>query len=313
MRRLATAVVVGGIVLLALLAVADAFRGSSVESAAPGATSTIHPRGKPTLTGILRRDQIAGQLIYSDQECILHSLVLPGMVDEIVRHENGQGVFHFCRFTIAAGRFTSEPPRADPRTARRPGGGVTSFRNGEILLAGREALYSQADLRQIARRHPNIGGLGPGVSFRVSVTDLTWLDHRHLVASLRIRVPAVEPQYLAVLLNGKTVVSLATRFGQPLTNWVVSPAGSLAASEDGTIMSRTGGSTDPPRNLPDGRAVAFSPDEQWLAYVTSNSVYLIGTPRNSEPGRVIRLAVPAQDLIWEPAGAGATDTSTTAR
>jgi hypothetical protein len=40
--------------------------------------------------------------------------------------------------------------------------------------------------------------------------------------------------------------------------------------------------------------------------VNGRSIFLIATPRNSEPGRLIRLPVPAQDLTWEPAGPGAT-------
>ena len=67
---------------------------------------------------------------------------------------------------------------------------------------------------------------------------------------------------------------------------------------NGTIMGWDGESRDPPIGLPAGRAVAFSPDERWLAYVTGRSIYLLGTPANDEPGRVIRLAVPARDLVW---------------
>jgi hypothetical protein len=93
----------------------------------------------------------------------------------------------------------------------------------------------------------------------------------------------------------------------------VSAAGNYAAAEDGTTVTRDGDFTDPPDNLPSGRAVAFSPDEQWLAYTTGVSIYLIGTPRNSEPGRIVQLPIAAKDLVWEPAGAPTTGTTTAVR
>jgi hypothetical protein len=133
----------------------------------------------------------------------------------------------------------------------------------------------------------------------VHATDLAWLDEDHVVISLEIHISSVETQYLAALFEGKKVVGLATRFGRPVQNWIVSQAGSFAASEDGTIVARDGGSVDPPRNLLGARAVAFSPDEQWLVYVTGASVYLVGTPRNSQPGRRIGIPLRAEDLAWQ--------------
>jgi len=159
-----------------------------------------------------------------------------------------------------------------------------------------------------------IAGVGAesGVRIFVHATDLAWLDEEHLVASLEIRSRFAEFQYATVLFDGKAVVGFTTSFGGLLRGWVVSPTGSFAAAENGTIVARDGDFTEPPRNLPTGRAVAFSPDEQWLAYATGVSIYLIGTPRNSSPGRIIRLPVPAQDLVWEPGGP-TIDTTTTAR
>ena len=133
-----------------------------------------------------------------------------------------------------------------------------------------------------------------------------------VVTTLEIRVPNFFDESLAVLFSGKEVIAVAGNRGSGPGNWVVSPAGSFAASENGIIVRRDGGSVDPPQNLPGGRAVAFSPDDQWLAYVTSASIYLIGTPQNSEPGRIIRLPLGAQDLVWEPAGV-TTGTSTVVR
>jgi hypothetical protein len=339
MRRWTTVLIVGAVLAVAVIAAADALRGR--DETKPSATPPTITRARPpTLLELLRREVIAGAVLYSDQNCRLHSLLLPRMVDDVVREERGAEIFR-CRFGVGGGRILEEgevmsPDRssiarcrgghidvwdAESGTGRRsirgcppawrPDGRLTYPLGGAIFEDGRP-LFTSRELRAAARAHPNIAGLGEDVPIFAHATELAWLDEEHLVASLEIRVANVEPQFLAVVFDGKAIVGVAIRFGQPLSGWLVSDAGTYAASEDGTIVKRDGGSVDPPRNLPTGRAVAFSPDEQWLAYATGMSIYLIGTPRNSSPGRIIRLPVQAQDLIWEPAGP-TIDTTTTAR
>jgi hypothetical protein len=326
MRRWSTALIVVGVAALAVLAAADALRGND-EPTAPVASPTITRPRPQTLRELLRREEIAGFVVYSDQDCLLHSLLLPQLEDDVVREEGGAGVL-YCRFGMTGGRMLEEgevmsPDRSSIARCRagrvvvrdaqsdlerqdvagcppawRPDGALTYPRGNAILQDGRP-LFTARELRRAARLHPNVAGVGAGIPIFAHATDLAWLDEDHLVATLEIRVQGVEPLNLAVLFDGKAVVAVATNRGQGLGNWVVSSQGAYAASEDGTIVSRDGGSTDPPANLPDGTAVAFSPDERWLAYVTAASVYLIGTPRNSEPARIIRLPVRAQDLVWE--------------
>jgi hypothetical protein len=326
MRRWSTALVVVAVAAVAVFAAADALRGHDEPKASAPAPTMTRPE-PPTLHELLRRTDIIGFVVYSDHDCRLHSLLLPGMEDDVVREEGGSAVIH-CRFEAAGGRILEEdevmsPDRSSIARCRggtievraanngivarsirgcppawRPDGRLTYPRGGAIFQEGRP-LFTARELRRAARLHPNVARVGAGIPIFAHATDLAWLDEHRLVATLEIRVRGVEPQNLAVLFDGKGVVGLATNRGRGLGNWTVSAAGSYAASEDGTIVSRDGGSTDPPRNLPDGRAVAFSPDERWLAYATNASVYLIGTPRNSEPGRIIRLPVPAQDLVWE--------------
>ena len=343
MRRWTTPLIVAAVVLVALLAAADALRGRSEPSVAEK-TPTITRASPPTLRDMLRREAVNGFVVYSDGDCVLHSLLLPRMLDEVVR-EDGGALFRLCRFGVGGGRYLSDSqlPSPDGRfvaecqagriavwelesgiprqslrgcpPAWRPDGRLT-YPLGDRIMEGDRILYTAADLRAAARRHPNIAGLGPesGVRIFVHATDLAWLDEKHLVASLEIRSRFAEFQYATVLFDGKAVVGFTTSFGGLLEGWVVSPTGSFAAAENGTIVARDGDFTEPPRNLPTGRAVAFSPDDQWFAYVTGISAYLIGTPRNSEPGRIIRLPIEAQDIVWEPSGAGASiDTTTTVR
>jgi hypothetical protein len=326
MRRLSTALVVVAVAALAVFAAADALRGDD-ELKAPAASPTSTRPKSPTLRETLRGQGVSGQILYSDQDCILHSLVLPQMVDDVVRRENGAGALHHCRFSVAGGRFRDDDELMSPdgqlvarcraghvevfiesgerrlshvpgcAPAWHPDNGLTYARNGEILLGGGVALISKRELRRIARRHPNVGGLGAGVPFRVRVLALAWLDEAHLAASLRVDIESVEPQHFVVLLNGDRVVALVADFRGPIRELVVSPTGSFLADDRGTVVTKQGRSYPLLEGIPRPSTVAFSPDEGWLAVATGVSVYLVGTPRNL--GRVIRLPVRAQDLVWE--------------
>jgi hypothetical protein len=339
LRRFVTPLLVAGILLLGVLAAADALRGDGESKistrARPAATST-----RPlTLRETLAAQRIAGILVYSDADCRLHSLVLPTLLDQVTRSDRG-GPVRFCRFSDAGGRFTG------PGVVESPGGGEVAscdsgritvrdsssrkalrsfagcapawhpngqltYARGEEVLEDARVLYSRAELHRIARHHPNVAGLGQGIPFRVRVLGLAWLNRKLLAASLQVDIESVEPQYFVVLLDGDRILALDAPFGRPARKLVVSPGGAFVAEDNGTLLSRQGRSYDRLEGIPPPRAVVFSPDDGWLAMATGTSVYLVGTPRNL--GRVIRLPIPAQDLVWEPAGAGATDTSTTVR
>jgi hypothetical protein len=262
------------------------------------------------------------------------------MIDDVVRRDNGGGASRYCRFSVAGGRFRDDDELMSPdgqliarcraghvevfiasgerRLSRvpgcapawRPDGGLTYARNGEIVLGGRVVLISTGELQRIARHHPNVAGLGPDVPYRVRVLAVVWLDQAHLAASLRVDIESVEPQYFVVLLDGDRVVALVADFRGSIRDLVVSPAGSFLADDRGTVVTKQGRSYPLLEGIPRPKAVAFSPDEGWLAVATGASVYLVGTPTNL--GRVIRLPVPAQDLVWE-LGGPTIDTTTTAR
>jgi hypothetical protein len=284
------------------------------------------------LEDILRREAVTGFVVYSDPDCVLHSLLLPRMLDEVVRTDANEPL-RMCRFSSGRGRYLPEGQLGSPdgklvaecqggriavwelesgipkRSLRgcppawRPDGRLT-YPQGDRIMEGSRVLFSAADLRAAARLQPNIHDLSGDFRIFAHATDLAWLDETHMVTTLEIRVPNFFDESLAVLFSGKEVTAVAGNRGSGPGNWVVSPAGSFAAAENGIIVRRDGGSVDPSQNLPGGRAVAFSPDERWLAYVTSASIYLIGTPGNSEPGRIIRLPVGAQDLVWEAVSRG---------
>jgi hypothetical protein len=329
-----TPLIVAGVVALGVLAAADALRGRSEPQVTAESTPTVtRPVPPPTLPEMLRREAITGFVTYTDQGCVLHALILPRMIDDVVRTETNEP-FELCRFTEGGGRYLDEGevPSPDGRfvarcrdqgivivselesgiqkrafrgcpPAWRPDGRLT-YAQGDHIMEGSRVLYSAAELRAAVRMHPAIADLSKRVRIFTHATDLAWLDERRLIVSLEVIVPDGPTMYPSVLFDGKAIVGFPSHFGGPLRNWVISPAGSFAAAEDGTLVARDGDITTLPTNLPDGRAVAFSPDEQWLVYVTETSTYLVGTPRNSDPGRIIRLPIPAQDLSWDAISRG---------
>jgi hypothetical protein len=329
-RRLTTVLVTAAVALIGVLATADALRDHEPETGPPPrAESTTTLALLPSLVEILRAEEVIGAMLYSDDRCRLHSLVLPELVDEPVRGEDAGPVVH-CRFEAGGGHLLREGDHISPNNRfvarctdgrievreltsgivrRRIEGCAPSWRPdfGHRLMWAREGtIYDEgepsvtmADLRHAAHRHPTLHGIAPDIPVRVRVHDLAALDNGRLVASLEVNVPFVGDIYESVLWDGRAVIGVTSNFGGLVRDWVSSRSGGYAASANGTIMALDGETTDPPDGLPAGRAVAFSPDERWLAYVTGRNVYLIGTAANDEPGRVIRVPVPARDLVWQ--------------
>jgi hypothetical protein len=340
MRRWSTALVVGAVVMLAVLAVADAVRDDGeVQTSLAGATTT---RTKPpTLREELHREALTGLITYSDEQCQLHSLLLPRLEDNVVREEGTGAPVQRCRFGVGGGRFLEDDEVISPdRTliARcraghlevldaltgnvrsrlrgcvptwRPDGALTYVRDGRVLAGGR-LLLSRTDLRRAANRHPNVRGVVPDYPVSIHVAALAWFDERRLAATLRIRILGVETQHLLVVFQGHRATASSVRFSGPFGALVTSPAGSYVADEGGTIMARNGVATDVAEGLPRGRAVAFSPDDRWILLVTRGSIYLVATPANEAAIRTLRLPVAAGDATWEPGGP-TIDTTTTAR
>ena len=86
--------------ILAALALADALRpeGEAGPASRRRRATTTRP-GPPTLLDTLRDEAVSGFVLYSDRDCRLHSLLLPRMIDDVVRDEGGADVFH-CRFDV---------------------------------------------------------------------------------------------------------------------------------------------------------------------------------------------------------------------
>jgi hypothetical protein len=341
MRRFATAAVVGGIVLLAALAAADAFRGSGTERAVPETSSTIHPRGRSTLAGTLRRDQISGQLIYSDFLCRLRVALLPSLHREPVLAEKNGAQLTGCNFSYAAGHFLEgkvATTRDGATIARCIGQRVvvrnvetnvvlarttgcpiawrpfpdgrsqlTRFEDGAIL-ADHHVLVSQAMLRDEARHQANLAGLDRALPLHVSVREFAWLDEHKMVAVLRAAAPGIEPEQMLALVDRGNVIGLSSLFGGLIRHLVVSPNRGYAAVEPGVLMRADGRSWALPRTPGVLHVFTFSPDDHWLAVGTRASVFVVSVTdieRNEPAPRIDRVPILATDLVWEAGGVSA--------
>jgi hypothetical protein len=290
--------VVAAIGLLAALAVADALRPdakSNPTAASATAALATAPTKPPTLLETLRSEAVSGFVLYSDPDCRLHSLLLPRMVDEVIRDEDGSDVFR-CRFHVERGRIVAgqSDDAAEGLAAR----------GGEVV-DGDRVLLSQADLARAAKRNATVAGLSRQFPLQVSVTSLGRLAAGSVAVGLRATMRGVNrPLYLAPIFRGKEIRSMATSSTGPYRDFFASADGALIGADNGTVFTRTGRTFDPPQDLPAGHAVAFSPDDRWIAWVNGSSLFLVGSQTGDQPARIIRLPIPARDLVWEPITSG---------
>lgn len=339
MRRSATSLVVGGVVVLGVLAAADALRsGGDERTSSLEPTTTLHPRGRPKPAGTLRRDAISGQLVYSDLLCRLRTIILPSLQRDQVLAENGSDLAQ-CNFIIGAGRLLPAGSQVAPddRTVARCRGGravvrdevtdsvlagakgcpvawrpfpdgrsqLTSVRGGEIVADG-NVLVSHSELVAVARRNPLLVGLAPEIRPRVRISELAWLDQERVAVILDITVPHSQSAEMLALLDRDRPIGLDTRFEGPMRGLVVSPHSNYLATEPGTVMDAHGRSWELPRKLGAISVFGFSPDERWLAVGTRSSVYLVSVvdlERNEPQPRIDRVPILATHLVWEEGGA----------
>lgn len=322
MRRWSTWLVLGTVCVLALVAVADVLRHSS-SSETPQPTTTVQ-----SLRDELRDEGIEGLVVYSDPDCVVHSLLLPALERNDVLTEEGEPL-RMCEFAAAGGRFLAPGETLSPSReliARCRGGqvevvdassgeerevvsgcapawhpdGCLSVVRGGAVLCGERQVLSERELRSIAVFHPNVSDAAPEAILSVTPTALAWLDPNLLALALTITLRGVEPQYMFVLTEGGRVLGWSVRFGGPVRNLEVSPRGSMVSAERFILMARDGDELTLPSPLV-GEVIGWSPDDRWVAVSGQASVYLVRALHlravNPTP-RTIRLPIAARSLVW---------------
>jgi len=288
--------------VVATAAVVDAVpKKSPRRNHAPAAARSIDIAGRPKLGDALRAHGASGTLYVVDRRCELHAFVLPALRQVPAPRSGGctalvsrptpppgwslwpsnARLAAWCdhgRVLVAAATGAALPLIGGCAPAWRPDGSITYIRRGAVVQFPRtgraQEVLSAAQLRAALGRGwraERIAWLGP--------------DRLALAASDRAR-------FVLALLSGKDVVARVA----------VEPGVDLRASPRGTFLATRGASgiraydarrrLRPVRDFGTRAAVAWSPDERWLAVATPTRVVL------RRGAAAVVLPLPALDLAW---------------
>jgi hypothetical protein len=335
MRRWPTWLLVGALVALGSVAVADALRGDGtkvVPRPRTPATVALITRNEPAASGL------SGVLYYSNAEddCRLDGLSLPDLGNapppklrscRFSLSRDGQAAFpDDAEWSPQGGMYAREDdnmielgssashqalhfPGSAP--AFKPDGTFTYVRENEVVewttscprgsrlftLPGDNAT---ARCRRVVLstgdlRRARIGGEGSGPLIQ---KDLAWLSDTRLVTVLGDAGISGSREHLSVIDDGQLIGAVISEFGEGM-RVEASPHGNFFTAWYGdslvTIRDRNGDLVTFP-TIPRVRALTWSPDERWTAVATEHSVFVFRT-NTSEPS-VRRLPIVAYELAW---------------
>ena len=325
MRRIVTWLLVGAVVALGAAAAVDALRGGSEPERAEtraSTRSTVEGTTGPasSRTGIaaaLREAGIEGVLEYADEDCDTHAVSLPDLT------ARPSGVGGACSFAVSAagpsgfavacgdGRVrisdAQQAPyalvRANCSPAWKPGGTPTLLLDGEVVephpcpdarilpMRCTRTLLSRADLER------ELGATG-WTGFRFAVEQLEWLSDSRAAAIVRARSRDDRVELITVVEN-RRLVTVPTAGYEDLTALRPSPSGSFVAAQiadpGGVVVVDRAGAVIRPL-VGHGTALAWSPDERWIAEATDDGLYIF--PADGRAPRVYVLPIVARDLVW---------------
>lgn len=304
--RARTWLLVGAVALVGLVAVADSVR-DRLQSEADAETTTADEdrAAAPGTTGVL---------YYSDEFCQLRAVRLPegdqasapawtgcGIVlapDGLSVDSEGTRWGPRGRLRVASSSellqvFSRSRPVSPPLVASapafKPDGTLTFFRDGRVVeWQGERVLLSQRRLQAIVRR-----ALGAPRPRQVTVRDFAWLSDSRGVAIL-----GWGPEDVVAVFEGRNVVAAWPRLGQPFRRLRASPRGSYFAleTEGGLLLFDRDSRQLPVPRLPRLHALAWSPDERWLAIAGPRRILIRPAAGGTRP--LLTLEIEARDLFW---------------
>jgi hypothetical protein len=335
MRRWPTWLLVGALVALGSVAVADALRGDRtkvVPRPRTPATVALITRNEPAASGL------SGVLYYSNAEddCRLDGLSLPDLGNapppklrscRFSLSRDGQAAFpDDAEWSPQGGMYAREDdnmielgssashqalhfPGSAP--AFKPDGTFTYVRENEVVewttscprgsrlftLPGDNATARcrRVVLSTCDLRRARIGGEGSGP---LIPKDLAWLSDTRLVTVVGDAGISGHREHLSVIDSGRVVGATISEFGEGM-RVEASPHGNFFTAWYGdslvTIRDRNGDLVTFP-TIPRVRALTWSPDERWTAVATEHSVFVFRT--NTSEASVRRLPIMAYDLAW---------------
>lgn len=272
MRRLASGVLVLGLLAIALAAGVDALRRGDRELSTPTAGSSIP---SPAPAEALAAAGARGTLTWSDEECRLHAVRLPDLRP------------------ARAPRYSSCEPHI-------PSGGL-GILDGEVVWSGLgfqavQVVLSRADFGAVVRRDPQArqlayGGRGPYEAKQV----VTLGNDRFAVVLVN---PSADWEPLLAFFRGDDLIRLEVRAVGLRDVIRPSPRGTYVAviHPQGVDVHRTDGGRAVLPTVTNPHAVAWSPDDRWTALATRYGIYVFPSER---PGETIRLPLSGvRDLDW---------------
>ena len=330
MRRWVTVLVVVVVAAIALAAGFDALRGEPTsEPAAQDEAERPSVSTSPESEAPDPEGELTGTLYFTNESCELQAIELPGrtpteapgwdecrfvlspdgrrvagagagwdprsdpLIGRLFQSEDG-------RIQVATNRGPEEEPFAGRAPAWKPDGTLTYFGNRAVRTWPEgDVLLSQDDLARAVRAHPDVPDTGHVRP--VSVRELAWLDGEHAVVILDGVISAGPRQSLLAVFDGRRLSAMSGGDESRLADLRVSPQGGFIAvrSDDDLLLLNADGGVLPTPALAGYRALAWSPDEQWLAVASAGGVSLF-EPGDSGPP-ALELDLDANDLAWRGA------------
>ena len=292
MRRLPAWLIVAGIGVLVALAAADAIRP--------------HGEPRPAPTTAAASPGPHGLLVYAGPGCDPVAVRLPrSLAEHVPRMADCGGFVWSGDGSLAAvckdGRTTifGRPGMlrlvglSGCAPAWRPDGALSVIRDGDLVVARRhgppqvflskEALDEELDAKP-SRTH--------------ELAEVAWVDPQRFAAILQ---GAKRWQQALVVSSQDRIDLFVAEEGQRISNLTVSPLGNLAFARNQlgrefVTLDRAGREVPLPR-IANVRALAWSPNEEWVALATRTSTYIA---RTGSPDVAMRVPLGGESLAWLP-------------
>jgi hypothetical protein len=321
-RRLATPLLVLATLALGVAAAVDAVRGGGSAEAPPTEAERDGRELRSAAVRDLRSAGIRGKLVVAGEDCFVRVLVLPELVQEPSEPLPG------CSLTVSPGvsvgverevvARSGDRARCDGgiverlrgrlvvgghrgcNPAWRPDGVLTLVRGGGVWAVGRcDGFAGRGCTRAVLPRaalEREFGRVGQrGTTW---VEEVAWIDVQTVAVIAGVRDGGRSADVLAVF-EGRRLVASPLGPYDDLALLRVSPLGTHVATvspEQPSVVVATRRGTFV-REAPEAAAVAWSPDERWVALARGGEVVVSdGIELGAEV--TITVPLPARDLAW---------------
>jgi hypothetical protein len=293
MRRWPTWLVVGALTALAAVAVADAIR--------PSGSSTGLSLQPP------RASALQGTLVVAGPDCSVSALRLPALVEEEPPRRPDCGLTVWSADGTVSARCARDVTIVGPTSngllfqlrgcapAWRADGALSVIREGSLVVAPRHGaprVYVARDAvaSQVSEQLPN--------SENYELAEVQWLDQSTFAAILSGRQPW---QRAVAVFDQGALETVVPEFGQRISSLTVSPHGNLGFAHNQLgrefVMLTHDGREVPLPRIANARAIAWSPDERWVALMTRTTIFIAHTGTR----QVVRqIPVGGDSLDWTP-------------